>query len=157
MKCLSLWQPWATLVVIGAKKFETRSWPTSHRGWLLIHAAKKRDRESLRDAIEDVFFSDPLKKAGYADPEMLPFGAIIGMVALESCRLIHHDNTMGYSSHRLPDYPERALGNFAPGRFAWELRDFGRFSRPVPFKGCQGIFDVSEELVADQMMRAVQA
>ena len=41
MKCLSLWQPWASLVVIGAKRFETRSWPTNYRGPLLIHAAQR--------------------------------------------------------------------------------------------------------------------
>ena len=40
MKALSLTQSWATLVTIGAKKLETRSWPTYYRGPLLIHAAK---------------------------------------------------------------------------------------------------------------------
>ena len=40
MKALSLTQPWATLVVIGAKRIETRSWHTSYVGPLLIHAAK---------------------------------------------------------------------------------------------------------------------
>jgi hypothetical protein len=38
MKALSLTQPWASLVVAGAKKLETRSWPTYYRGPLLIHA-----------------------------------------------------------------------------------------------------------------------
>src|SRR3954451_22243677 len=37
---LTLTQPWATLVAIGAKQIETRSWGTSYRGWLAIHAAK---------------------------------------------------------------------------------------------------------------------
>jgi hypothetical protein len=40
MKALTLTQPWATLVAIGAKTIETRSWPTSYRGPLAIHAAK---------------------------------------------------------------------------------------------------------------------
>ena len=40
MKALSLTQPWATLVVIGAKRIETRFWHTSYVGPLLIHAAK---------------------------------------------------------------------------------------------------------------------
>ena len=39
-RCLSLIQPWATLVAIGAKKVETRSWKTPYRGWLAIHASK---------------------------------------------------------------------------------------------------------------------
>jgi hypothetical protein len=32
MKALTLHQPWATLVALGAKQIETRSWPTRHRG-----------------------------------------------------------------------------------------------------------------------------
>lgn len=40
MKGLSLTQPWATLVAIGAKRIETRIWATSYRGPLAIHAAK---------------------------------------------------------------------------------------------------------------------
>ena len=39
MKVLTLTQPWATLVAIGAKRIETRSWATKYRGPLLIHAA----------------------------------------------------------------------------------------------------------------------
>lgn len=36
---LSLKQPWATLLVYGAKSVEIRSWPTNRRGRVLIHAA----------------------------------------------------------------------------------------------------------------------
>ncbi len=32
MKCISLIQPWATLIIHGAKRFETRSWRTPYRG-----------------------------------------------------------------------------------------------------------------------------
>ena len=41
MKVLSLWQPWASLVAFGRKRIETRSWSTSYRGPLMIHAAKR--------------------------------------------------------------------------------------------------------------------
>lgn len=40
MKALTLWQPWASLVALGVKTIETRSWSTSHRGPLAIHASK---------------------------------------------------------------------------------------------------------------------
>src|ERR1700722_19135273 len=40
MKALTLTQPWATLVSIGAKRVETRSFRVSYRGSLAIHAAK---------------------------------------------------------------------------------------------------------------------
>ena len=40
MKAITLTQPWATLVAIGAKRIETRSWRTFYRGPLAIHAGK---------------------------------------------------------------------------------------------------------------------
>lgn len=39
---LTLWQPWASLVAIGAKTIETRGWATPYRGPIAIHAAAKR-------------------------------------------------------------------------------------------------------------------
>lgn len=42
MKALTLWQPWASLVALGVKTIETRSWSTKYRGPLAIHAAARR-------------------------------------------------------------------------------------------------------------------
>lgn len=39
MKVLTLHQPWASLVALGVKTIETRSWSTAYRGPLAIHAA----------------------------------------------------------------------------------------------------------------------
>lgn len=39
-KAISLWQPWASLIAYGVKTIETRSWSTSYRGPIAIHAAK---------------------------------------------------------------------------------------------------------------------
>lgn len=41
MKVLSVIEPWATLIKEGKKKIETRSWKTSYRGELYLHASKK--------------------------------------------------------------------------------------------------------------------
>ncbi len=41
MKALSLHQPWATYITQGQKTIETRTWPTGHRGDLLIVSTKK--------------------------------------------------------------------------------------------------------------------
>lgn len=38
MRALTLHQPWATAVALGVKTVETRSWATSYRGPLAIHA-----------------------------------------------------------------------------------------------------------------------
>lgn len=42
MRALTLHQPWASLIAIGEKTIETRSWSTQYRGPLAIHAAKRR-------------------------------------------------------------------------------------------------------------------
>lgn len=47
MKALSLHQPWASLVALGVKTIETRSWSTSYRGPLAIHAAKRTPEYGL--------------------------------------------------------------------------------------------------------------
>ena len=47
MKALTLYQPWASLIAIGAKQFETRSWPaprTAIGDVVAIHAGRKEDR-----------------------------------------------------------------------------------------------------------------
>lgn len=41
MKALTLWQPWASLVALGEKKIETRTWSTTYRGTLAIHASNQ--------------------------------------------------------------------------------------------------------------------
>lgn len=42
MKALTLHQPWASLVALGVKTIETRSWATRYRGPLAIHAGATR-------------------------------------------------------------------------------------------------------------------
>lgn len=46
MKTLTLKQPWATLIAKGLKEYEFRSWKTSYRGPLLIHAGMGMDKEA---------------------------------------------------------------------------------------------------------------
>ena len=47
MKAITIWQPWASLLACGGKRFETRSWATSYRGPIAIHAAKKSVFDAL--------------------------------------------------------------------------------------------------------------
>lgn len=69
MKALSVKQPWAYLIIHGGKDIENRSWQTSYRGPLLIHAGQRPDREAL------AYF------AGFL-PDELHCGVLIGVVEL---------------------------------------------------------------------------
>lgn len=40
---LSVRQPWAALILAGRKTVEVRSWPTRHRGPILLHTGRQAD------------------------------------------------------------------------------------------------------------------
>ena len=44
-----MWQPWASLIAIGAKQIETRHWPTKYRGPIAIHTAKRIHKSEMRE------------------------------------------------------------------------------------------------------------
>ena len=48
MKCLSIKEPFASLIINGYKKYEFRSWKTNYRGKILIHASKSYDKVAVK-------------------------------------------------------------------------------------------------------------
>lgn len=123
MKALSLTQPWATLVVTGRKRVETRSWPTSIRERIAIHASKAMPAYAREAAIEFGL-----------DPDALPRGAIVGQVSLAGCEP---------TNEARPHVSEEELwfGDFADGRFAWYLVSPTVELRPIPARGALGFWD----------------
>lgn len=85
MKAITLTQPWATLVAVGAKHVETRSWTTAYRGPLAIHAAKSMPAYA-QDACYGPAFVRFLREHGYPDPgraaKVLPRGEIVAVCDL---------------------------------------------------------------------------
>jgi hypothetical protein len=84
MKAITIHQPWATLIVAGEKRYETRSWQTAHRGLLAVHAARKFT-EDMRTLIGMDPFFQALARHGITKPEQLPKGAVIGVAELTDC------------------------------------------------------------------------
>lgn len=169
MKCISLWQPWATLIAIGAKRIETRSWETLHRGPIAIHAAKKRSLELDRMCVTSPFAEalgvrmhgrQILYKCGEKH-EPMPFGCIVAVASLvkvvrtEAVTFARHsgaplkvlDAGADVMVEYRPDDAEMAFGDYSPGRFAWLLADVKPFPAPLPWRGEQGMFDVPDEAV----------
>lgn len=146
MKCISLWQPWATLMAIGAKTIETRSWRTDHRGPLAIHAAKKWSGELHRIGISEPFFAALRKEYGLLGaailgPQVMPFGAIVAVVDVTGCC-----STAGLQN---VSGDERAFGDYQANRFGWitDPTKLRRLDKPVPWKGSQGFFEVPDEVI----------
>lgn len=130
MKAISLWQPWASAVVLGIKTIETRGWSTNYRGRLAIHAAKLwKPEQQLFAATEHALGRLPKR---------IPLGCIVGYVDLVDCRPTELEEASAL---------ERILGNFAPGRYAWILAFPVQLDEPVPFRGKQGFFSVPDALI----------
>ena len=121
MKALTLWQPWASLVILGYKKIETRSWSTVHRGKLAIHAAKQEPKSVFSTTAR--IFSEEAKLAvgmclayyGAQTFNELPRGCVLGEVDLVLCEPSGNVDLMKLESL------ERVLGDYSLHRFAWHL------------------------------------
>lgn len=151
MKSISLLQPWAQLVVMGAKRIETRSWNTQYRGPLLIHASKKDDSVN-RQWYYQWREGFKLKTSDWED---LPFGAIIGKVdlvqtiAFDKNRHAIENKTGVKFANDVFQFSEQelAFGDFGPGHFGWLLQNPVLFKEPIPYKGALSIWEFPDELL----------
>ena len=130
-KVLSLLQPWASLVVMGLKKIETRSWQTAHRGTLLIHASLGRKSKILSTEL-------PFSKY-IPDFDALPFGAIVGQVELEDIIPVEELFLSDAKLNALT-LEEKAFGDYTRGRYAWLLTEPIMYEEPLPVKGGLGLW-----------------
>lgn len=153
IKVLSVIQPWASLIAVGAKKVETRSWKTYYRGTLGIHASANFPVEARAICMEEPFYST-LRAAGFVDYGIvkrsandLPLGAIIATVDLVDCRWIpipgfERVYTGGAEGlFQVPGEPERSFGNYVPLWFAWIFENLKVLPEPIPAKGRQKLWD----------------
>lgn len=147
MRIITLWQPWATLVVLGVKLIETRSYKTNIEGELGIHAAK-----NFRPEHKELCKTFPFNKY-IKDPDTLPLGAIIGRVEVFGCyptqEIMHSENPLilkWYDKDRAGE--EFHFGDYSPGRYGWRLWRPVPFDKPIPASGTQGFwnFDVEKFL-----------
>lgn len=155
---LSLWQPWATLLARGDKRFETRGWSTRYRGLMLIHAARQWSLRMAKACYEEPFFSI-LSAGGTVFPARcdavrlarlgLPFGAIVAIAELVDVVPTEGLELSG---------TERAFGDFRHGRYAFLYSNLFELE-PIPCRGEQGLFRVPREVrteVARRLERAGQ-
>ena len=132
MKVISLLQPWASLVVMGLKKIETRSWSTPYRGTILIHASL--GKKACWIASEPPF-SNYIKK--FND---LSFGAIIGEATLTKILRVE-DFGMADNKMEMLTMEEKAFGDYSSGRFGWVLENAFSFDTPIPARGHLRLWD----------------
>ncbi|XP_014817086.1 PREDICTED: activating signal cointegrator 1 isoform X2 [Calidris pugnax] len=81
--CLSMHQPWASLLVRGIKRVEGRTWYTSHRGRLWIAATAKRPSPQEISELETTYRM--LLRKDVEFPSDYPSGCLLGCVDITDC------------------------------------------------------------------------
>ncbi|MFD1175163.1 2-oxoglutarate dehydrogenase E1 [Paenibacillus puldeungensis] len=145
MRCITIRQPWATLIAIQEKRFETRGWVTRYRGELAIHAGKQLDKAICqKEPIRSILAAYGLTIDG------LPTGAFVAVCRLVACQpVLENDGETAILGHseRIITGQEYGFGDFATGRFAWELTEIRKLQEPVPAIGKQGLWNWDGKLL----------
>ncbi|MBC8079282.1 MAG: ASCH domain-containing protein [Gorillibacterium sp.] len=149
MKAITIIQPWATLIALGEKRFETRSCSTKYRGLLAIHAGKKLDREAcMREPLKSVLLSH-----GYTSGN-LPTGAVVAVVRLDECWSVSRCLRGGVvlkvdrkevANEKLIGEQEEAFGYYHECRFGRELALVEQLWNPIPVKGMQRLWNWNDD------------
>lgn len=171
MKALTLTPPWCWLVP--PKHIETRGRYSSHRGPLLIHAGKNLGPVGGWAGLIDMVRLEPFASLLWprlqphlrlhistldhfkAAPdsfirealETLPMGQIISVCDVTACYPLCGEGYYRDPNRRVitrVSETERALGNYAPGRFGLLLDDIAPIAPGIPWRGWQGLFDVPD-------------
>lgn len=143
LKAITVWNPWAWLIGRPfAKKHETRGWYCRHRGQLAIHAAA---RKTLVDFDEETL-AHISRLLGPTWQRDLRTGVVVSVVDMVGC---HRTEDLQ------PDPWDFRLGNFGPGRFAWDMANARFLAEPYEIKGRQGLWNVPVE-AAQEIMRRLE-
>lgn len=151
MKALTVYQPWASLIVLGAKPLEFRSHDHAKRGGpvderIVIHASarpmKIRDLDDLMQRLDDGTsaldraIALPLIERAIADHERrervssLPLSAGIGTAILRKALAAPEiASRLGIDSDRVDHQ-----------KFAWPMDDPIRWDEPIWHRGFQGFW-----------------
>ncbi|MEM7552601.1 MAG: ASCH domain-containing protein, partial [Cyanobacteria bacterium P01_A01_bin.84] len=131
LKAISLWQPWASLIPLGLKHYETRSWKTNYRGKLLICSIAKSTKTQYQHYLK---ICNELKLPAW--DYNFPHGCVIAICDLVDCIEITSEFIAQQSQ------TEILCGDWQVGRYAWKLDNIQPISEPFPIKGKQRLFNV---------------
>lgn len=143
VKAITIRQPWASLISLGHKHFETRSWQTKYRGKLAIHAGLTVDKDACREPYIKLI----LDHCGLSETN-LPTGKIIALCQLKGCYQVKSENderivAYGDDYVLFIDPEEACLGDLSIGRYAWRLEEMQTLLFPIQAKGKLSLWDCS--------------
>ena len=131
MLALTVWQPYATLIVEGIKTQEFRLWLPNHFGKIFVHAGKPLSTPHTRHIAQHYL---------HRDISQLPTNAIIGQVR------IHHA-----FDHNALDADQAKFGwpAFPPLPYVWNLIYPDAFPDPTPCKGHPLLWQPHPDILAE--------
>ncbi len=128
MRCITICQPYAELILLGEKRVENRVWKPDYFGPLLIHAGKSR---TWLDSYE------PL-------PLHMDFGGLVGVCELTACF-----PARAIRAKKVPrEYWDLAEHGHVEGPYCWVLDRVFRFPSMIELPGRQGLFNVDPSALA---------
>ncbi|KAK1430435.1 hypothetical protein QVD17_13154 [Tagetes erecta] len=139
--CLTMHQPWASLLVYGIKRIEGRSWPSPVTGRLWIHAASKiPDPETIK-AMED-FYKQLYALDGVTDlkfPEHYPVSRLLGCVEVVGC----------VKCEELASWEDVPQGVRLEGQtaFCWLCEKPQKLLVPFEMRGNQGVYNLEKRIL----------
>ena len=151
MKALSIWNPFATLLVQGFKIFETRTWapPKSVIGQRIGIASTKTIKPDQRAYFRDEVFMEFYERLGLPlNIDELPHGYMLGTAVLDSVELMTEEFMDDVSEE------EKQYGWWQEGFYAWRMTNPVAFDAPIPVKGAQGIYEWTQPHVEAQAGKA---
>jgi hypothetical protein len=154
---ITLWQPWASLILVGAKPIEWRGWPAplSMVGRRIgIHAgARKVRRKEIADLLDSLGTEEegaawdtslvaakalPLLERWFDDPALLPLSTVVCTAILgEPFTASAYARAHGMDSDRV-DHT----------KYGWPLSDIEPVMPMAPARGFQGFWPWSTEAPA---------
>lgn len=143
MKVISVWNPFATLLVEGFKCFETRSWkpPASIVGQRIGIASTKRLLPGQRMVFNHPSFRKHYNQLGLLDKlEEMSNGYLLGTVVIDSYEVVTPEFVRDLSAAEL------MYGHYYNGSYAWRAVDPIPLEYPIPIRGSQGIFEWAGKL-----------
>lgn len=129
MKALTIHAPWAWAIVHGHKRVENRTWRTSHRGPLAIHAGLSDASDGAAAAL--------FRELGIKPPPDWSAlrGRVLGVVELI--------DVVDGARPLLLD-PAETFGPWWSGPVGWVIDDVRRLIAPLEATGAQGLWELEE-------------
>lgn len=144
MKALTIWQPWASLIIAGAKTVEWRGWPCPR--WIVgqriaIHAGARPARHAeIADILDRIAVGETEIAGQIARPLIernrtrnWPLSSVLGTAILGA-----PIGALDWVRAHEPGFLDS--DRIDHSKFAWPLTEIERFDPPIPARGAQGLW-----------------